>query len=130
MAGRCVMRKPRIQIVRSDAAQPFHVRIVAANNRIIFHSEQYTRRDSAMKAIVSLATAFGALDSNEWVQAIVDVDERDPNRCEDCGHAWHRHANAWGCAFYTEADGFCRCSEAWVTEGNSTNGPQPVVVDG
>lgn len=101
-------RQPRIEIVRSDAEQPFHVRIVAANNRTLFSSENYSRRDSAMKAIVSLATAFGALDQNGWVDSIREVDERDPNVC-DCGHPWAGHQPRAGCL--GGQPGLCACTK-------------------
>lgn len=94
------------EIVRTDAEQPWHIRFRAGNGKVVVSSENYSRRDSAMKAIVSLATAFGALDSNEWVQAIVDVDERDPDKC-GCGHPWSAHQPRAGCL--GGQPGLCPC---------------------
>lgn len=49
----------RFEIVRSDAAQPWHARFVARNGRIIFSTENYTRRQGALNAITLLASVFG-----------------------------------------------------------------------
>jgi uncharacterized protein YegP (UPF0339 family) len=50
-------RAPRFEVVRTDAEQPWHARIVAANGKILFSSENYGRRRDALAAV---AAAFGA----------------------------------------------------------------------
>lgn len=47
------------EIVRTDAEQPWHVRLVASNGNIIMSSENYTRRRRAESAIAVAAEAFG-----------------------------------------------------------------------
>lgn len=49
------------EIVRTDAEQPWHARFVASNGRIVWTTEQYTRRRGAENAIRALEmTRFGA----------------------------------------------------------------------
>lgn len=44
----------RFELVRTDAEQPWHVRFVAPNGRIVWTTEQYGRRKSAINAVSSL----------------------------------------------------------------------------
>ena len=48
----------RFEVVRTDAEQPWHVRYRAANGKVQFTSENYTRRHRAVWAIANLAHAF------------------------------------------------------------------------
>ena len=43
----------RFEIVRTDAPQPWHARFVASNGRIVWTTETYARRGSALNAIRS-----------------------------------------------------------------------------
>lgn len=44
-------RRPRFEVVRSDADQPWHARFRAANGHIVWTTEQYARRPGAEGAI-------------------------------------------------------------------------------
>lgn len=46
----------RFEIVRTDAAQPWHARFRAANGRVVWTTENYARRSSALSAIDLLAS--------------------------------------------------------------------------
>lgn len=48
-----------IQIVRTDAEQPFHVRFTAGNGQVIASSENYGERRDALSAVAVVAEAFG-----------------------------------------------------------------------
>jgi uncharacterized protein YegP (UPF0339 family) len=48
----------RFEVVRTDAAQPWHARFRAANRRIVWTTEQYTQRIAAIHAIGRLARTF------------------------------------------------------------------------
>lgn len=48
----------RFEIVRTDAEQQWHARFVAANGRIVWTTEQYGRRKSALNAIASFIDPF------------------------------------------------------------------------
>lgn len=47
------------ELVRTDAEQPWHVRLVASNGAVIVSSEKYTRRGAALSAVSVAAEAFG-----------------------------------------------------------------------
>lgn len=47
------------EVVRSDAEQPWHVRLVSSNGNVIMSSEQYGRRRDALTAIAVAADVFG-----------------------------------------------------------------------
>lgn len=49
----------RIDIVRTEAEQPFHARFVAGNGQVIATSEKYAERRDALVAIAVVAEAFG-----------------------------------------------------------------------
>lgn len=76
----------RFEIVRSDAPEPWHARFIAANGRIVWTTEQYSRSSGARNAIASIADVFRARFAlaatqlrDEWgipVIEIRDVDER------------------------------------------------------
>ena len=83
----------RFEIVRTDAAQPWHVRLIAGNGNIVLSSENYTRRRHAEVAIAVAAEAFGvqmnrpptregdrligvARDGETYSYEVRDVDER------------------------------------------------------
>lgn len=75
------MRAPRFEVVRTDAAQPWHARFVAANGRIVWTTEQYARRAGAIGAIEALANAtvldrVVAFGFAGVVTEVRDVDER------------------------------------------------------
>lgn len=53
------MSAVRFEIVRTDAEQPWHARFVAANGRVVWTTESYTRRKSALNAICVLVDGFG-----------------------------------------------------------------------
>lgn len=78
-------RRPRFEIVRTDAAQPWHARYRAANGRIVWTTETYARRDGAVNALRSLVvpldsrvTAVGVRTIHDAVPPVEvrDVDER------------------------------------------------------
>lgn len=81
------MSAPRFEIVRTDAPQQWHARFVAANGKVVWTTENYARRNGALKAIGSLAQALNAWLAEDWVRLgapshirreIRDVDERTP----------------------------------------------------
>lgn len=50
--------RARFEVVRTDADQSWHARFRAANGRIVWHTENYTRRGRAVAAINSLVEPF------------------------------------------------------------------------
>lgn len=48
-----------IEIVQTDADQPWHVRVSGSNGEPVMHSENYTDADTASSAVAVLAEAFG-----------------------------------------------------------------------
>jgi uncharacterized protein YegP (UPF0339 family) len=56
----------RFELVRTDAEQPWHARYVADNGRVLFSSENYTRRFRALNAIANVARMFSPTDQ-VWV---------------------------------------------------------------
>jgi uncharacterized protein YegP (UPF0339 family) len=48
-----------IEIVQTDAEQPWHVRINGSNGEPVMHSENYADVDTATSAIAVIAEAFG-----------------------------------------------------------------------
>lgn len=76
----------RFEIVRTDVPQPWHARFVAANGRIVWTTEQYSRSSGARNAIGSFIDVFGARFGmaaksvrDEWGARILEVrmvDER------------------------------------------------------
>lgn len=48
------MPTARFEIVRTDADQPWHARFRAANGRIVWTTENYTRRAKAERAVLLL----------------------------------------------------------------------------
>lgn len=79
-------RAARFEVVRTNAAQPWHGRFVAGNGRIVWTTETYTRRGRVMDAIQLLTDnphshpEIGAdrvfVHMNEGCHEIRDVDER------------------------------------------------------
>jgi uncharacterized protein YegP (UPF0339 family) len=68
---------PRFEIVRSDAAQPWHFRFIASG-RVVASSETYARKIGAQRAIEAMGRAFSAwgmarLDP-EWLSVAQDRD--------------------------------------------------------
>ena len=60
--------EPRFEVVRTDGEQPWHARL-CTNGRIAWHTENYTRRIGAERAIYSLVAALGGTmlsDEGEW----------------------------------------------------------------
>lgn len=53
------MSSARFEIVRTDAPQPWHARFRSANGRVVWTTENYTRRTAALAAIESMALEFG-----------------------------------------------------------------------
>lgn len=71
-------RQPRFEIVRTNAEQPWHARFRAANGRVVWVTETYTRRRAAVEAVLTI------LDGGEWAIDTINggiithqVDERD-----------------------------------------------------
>lgn len=57
----------RWEIVRSDAEQPWHARFVAANGRILFSTENYTRKRGVERAIESATgCALSWVEGEAW----------------------------------------------------------------
>lgn len=54
----------RFEIVRTNAKQPWHARLVAANGRILFTSENYARRRSALAVVGAAFRAAGVQMNN------------------------------------------------------------------
>jgi uncharacterized protein YegP (UPF0339 family) len=48
-----------IEIVQTDAEQPWHGRVKAGNGQIVWHTENYAEHDSAASAVAVVAEAFG-----------------------------------------------------------------------
>lgn len=79
----------RFEIVRTDAAQPWHARFRAWNGKVQWTTENYTRRRAALAAIESIAGAkathspFADFPEIAWPgnggypAEIRDVDERE-----------------------------------------------------
>ena len=65
-------RKPRFIVVRTVAG--WHVRFMAANNRVVWTTQVYSNESSAYKAIHFLR---GTVAAREWVD-IDHEDERTP----------------------------------------------------
>jgi uncharacterized protein YegP (UPF0339 family) len=59
----------RFEVVRSDAPQPWHARFRAANGRIVWATETYAKRDSAINAITALARLFSPT-SQVWLSHV------------------------------------------------------------
>jgi len=68
------MSAPRFEIVRANVG--YHARFRAANGRIVWWTETYTRRRAALAAIGLLDTECAA--NAAIVSRIRDVDERGP----------------------------------------------------
>lgn len=76
-------RQPRFEIVRTDAGH--RARFRAANGRIVWWTEVYTRRNAAVLAVHTIAKP---LTSTPWEHGVMvqrhgavevrDVDERTP----------------------------------------------------
>jgi uncharacterized protein YegP (UPF0339 family) len=66
------VRVARIEIVRTDAPQPWHARIRAANGQITWATENYTRRESADAAVGRLAEMFGGFVADGVAYTYVD----------------------------------------------------------
>lgn len=49
----------RFEVVRSDAPQPWHARIVASNGRVLMSSETYSRKHAAEQVVLSVARILG-----------------------------------------------------------------------
>ena len=65
------MTAPRFEVVRTTTTpQPWHARFVAANGRITWVTETYSRRRGALNAVTSL------LDPLVGTVEVRDVDER------------------------------------------------------
>ena len=69
-------RQPRFEVVRTDAG--WHARFIAANGRIVWWTETYTRRRGAVNAIALLDAELAA--DAAWPDNIRDVDEREVSR--------------------------------------------------
>jgi uncharacterized protein YegP (UPF0339 family) len=91
-----------IEIVRTDADQPWHVRVVASNGRTVAHSENYADVRDAETAVAVIAEQFGitmqrpperdpetgalrgeAPDGNVYAYPVTRVDERDDPTPDD-----------------------------------------------
>lgn len=62
----------RIEIVRTDAAQPFHLRFAGDNGETVVWSENYAERGTALNAIGVVAGAFGITMSRPDVEENTD----------------------------------------------------------
>ena len=67
-------RQARFEVVRTDAAQPWHARFRAANGRILWSTETYARRGRALNAIDCMTGAFGGAWVDRWYTPAVEVD--------------------------------------------------------
>lgn len=61
-----------IEIVQTDAEQPWHTRVLGRNGEPVMHSENYADDDTACSAVAVLAEAFGITMSRPPVR---DVDD-------------------------------------------------------
>ncbi len=68
------MRHPRFELVTTDAGH--HFRFRASNGRILFASETYTRRRTAVAAIQTLARCFDADVTQAGVRSLSYRDHR------------------------------------------------------
>jgi uncharacterized protein YegP (UPF0339 family) len=91
------MNAARFEIVRTDAPQPWHARVIAGNGKKRWVTENYTHRRAAVAAIDGLAAIFygHVMDDEEgvtclsardsWnktsraVAEIREIDERQPS---------------------------------------------------
>lgn len=48
----------RFEIVRTDAEQPWHARFRAENGRVVWSTENYARRKTAINAVCVIAREF------------------------------------------------------------------------
>lgn len=60
----------KIEIVTTQADQPYHARIKGDNGEIVWTTENYSRKFDAVHAVTELAAAFGHAGS----QFVMDVD--------------------------------------------------------
>jgi len=70
------MSAPRFEIVRTDAEQPWHARMIASNGKKVFTSETYHRRNGALNAIAVAVSEF----ADHWIGA---WDYRDGRKRND-----------------------------------------------
>lgn len=69
--------QPRFEIVRTDASQPWHARFRAANGRIVWTTENYSRRRDAVAAIKCIGDAPRYSDGKDAdLIEVIDVDDR------------------------------------------------------
>lgn len=68
------MSAPRFEIVRTDAAQPWHARFRAANGRVVWTTENYARWSAASRAVDLLCAALDLYAQSTF--EVRDVDER------------------------------------------------------
>lgn len=92
-----------IEIVRTDAEQPWHVRLVGSNGQTVAHGENLADERDADNAIAAIAELFGitmarppehdvdnptwlmgeAPDGRTYAYPVTHVDERDPDAGDD-----------------------------------------------
>lgn len=66
---------PRFEIVRTDAPEPWHARFRAANGQIVWTSETYRQKASAVRALDVLARFFSPT-GQAWVSNVRVGNER------------------------------------------------------
>ena len=62
-------RKGYFEIVRTDAEQPWHVRFRGRNGHTVMVSENYVRREAALRAIASMARFFSPT-GQVWISTV------------------------------------------------------------
>lgn len=67
----------RFEVVHSDAEQPWHARYVASNGRIVWTTENYTRKRGAVNAIAAFVDSF----LGHWL-------EIDGSQVTEIGNSW------------------------------------------
>lgn len=80
------MSAARFEVVRTDAKQSWHARYRAANGRIVWTTENYTRRRACLAAIETIAghvvlfaeIRVGCVSISGRFLDVIDVDERTP----------------------------------------------------
>jgi uncharacterized protein YegP (UPF0339 family) len=68
------MRRPRFEVVRTDAQQPWHARLRSANGRITWTTENYWNEQSAHRAVGRMVRMFGGFVDGDAAYTYVGDD--------------------------------------------------------
>lgn len=104
----------RFEVVRTDAEQPWHARLVAGNNETVWTTEKYASKAGAENAIRVLGDLTRA-DFHKAFDNVLEVDERQPlTLCPECAQG--KTVNCTTIALDPELDDFVPCANAKAGE--------------